>query len=160
MRTRAAITRPEVLVLPLLLACSSATKDVPHDSGVVDVGYGTQERSSTTGAVSSADSDDMGGTHYTRVEQMIAARFPGVDVRANSDGSYSIRIRSLNTVNSGTEPLVVIDGMPARDIAVLASMNPQDVQRIDVLRDAASGSIYGSRGGNGVILIQTKRAGD
>jgi TonB-dependent SusC/RagA subfamily outer membrane receptor len=150
-----------LLVLPFAAACSSARKTVPANAGEVDIGYGTVDRDDATGAVSSADRDEFGRTHYTRVEEMIAARFPGVDVRANGDGTYSIQIRSSTSFNSGTEPLVVVDGVPAiGGVGVLAAINPNDVRQIDVLRDAASAAIYGSRGANGVILISTRNAGD
>lgn len=145
-----------LLALPLALACASNTKTVPANAGEVDVGYGTIRERDATGAVSSADRDEIGGGHYTRVEEMIAARFPGVDVRANADGSYSINIRGATSFSAGVEPLVVVDGVPAIDVAVLAAINPNDVRRIDVLRDAGSTSIYGSRGANGVILIATR----
>ena len=152
-----------VLVLALALpfaACASNTKTVPANAGEVDVGYGTIERDNATGAVSSVDRGDLGGAYYSRVEEMIAARVPGVDVRANRDGSYTIAVRGAHSVNSGVDPLVVIDGVPVRDVGVLGSINPRDVRRIDVLRDAASTSIYGTRGANGVILIRTKRGDD
>ena len=142
--------------LPLVVACYSNPKPQPPATGEVDVGYGTIDHADATGAVASADSDDMGRARYTRVEEMIAARFAGVFVNANGDGTYTIRIRGANSINSGNEPLVVVDGVPASSQGVLAMINPNDVRRIDVLRDAASTAIYGSRGANGVILIRTK----
>lgn len=148
------------LVLPALLACSTSPKPQPPENGPVDVGYGERDRKDVAGAVNSADSHEMDAFHYTRVEEMIAARFPGVDVRRQADGTYTIQMRGTSTFTSGSEPLVVVDGVPAMGVDVLASISPHDVERIDVLRDAASASIYGSRGGNGVILIRTRRATD
>ena len=148
------------VALPFALACASNTKTIPANAGEVDVGYGTMDRQDATGAVSSIDREDLGGAYYTRVEEMIAGRVAGVDVRANANGSYTITIRGINSINSGVEPLVVVDGVPAFDVAVLGSINPRDVRRIDVLRDAASTSIYGSRGANGVILIATRDGRD
>lgn len=149
-----------LLLLPLLHACSTSPKPNPTNSGPVDVGYGERDAEDVTGAVNSVDANELDDFHYTRVEEMIAARFPGVLVRQRSDGSYEISMRGQNTLNSGVEPLVVVDGVPAMSIDVLAAINPRDVGRIDVLRDAASGAIYGSRGANGVILIRTRRAGE
>ena len=152
--------RLSLLALPLALACASTAKPMPNGPATVDVGYGTRERDEAAGATSSVDDRETRRVPYTRVEEMIAGRFPGVDVRANVDGSYAIRIRGTNSVNSGSDPLVVVDGVPAGDVSVLAMINPNDVRQIDVLRDAASGAIYGSRGANGVILIRTKSAAD
>ena len=152
--------RSALLVLPFLVACATNPKPQPSNKGAVDVGYGERDRSDVAGAVNSVDSDELDRFHYTRVEEMIAARFPGVVVRQRPDGSYQITMRGQNTFTSGDEPLVVVDGVPAMNIDVLAAINPRDVRRIDVLRDAASASIYGSRGANGVILIRTRQAGD
>lgn len=151
--------RVPVLLLPLLLGCASSAKQ-PAADGPVDIGYGTADRGNTTGAVHSADADDMRGVPYTRVEEMIAARFPGVSVRANPDGTYTIRIRGETSVNSNNDPLVVVDGVPAMNVEALAMINPREVERIDVLRDGGSTAIYGSRGANGVILIRTKQTRD
>jgi len=150
---------PVVLLIPLWLGCASSGKQ-PASTGPVDIGYGTVDAADATGAVHSADANDMRGIPYTRVEEMIAARFPGVNVRANRDGTYTIRIRGETSVNGNNDPLVVVDGVPAMDVGVLAMINPNEVSRIDVLRDAGSTAIYGSRGANGVILIRTKEAGD
>ncbi|HEX6588168.1 MAG TPA: TonB-dependent receptor plug domain-containing protein [Longimicrobiales bacterium] len=142
------------------VSCSTNPKTPPADSGPVDIGYGERDQRDVTGAVNSVDADELEHFHYTRVEEMIAARFPGVMVRQRQDGSYEITIRGQNSFNAGGDPLVVVDGVPAMNIDVLASINPRDVARIDVLRDAASASIYGSRGANGVILIRTRTALD
>ena len=152
--------------IPILLALAAAScgprapKPAPGPGGEVEVGYGTQPRREVTGAVSSVTAEDMRGMHYTRVEEMIAARFAGVDVVRLVNGDYSIRIRGTRSENAEDEPLVVVDGVPTSQMgpSVLASLNPSDVERIDVLRDAGSTAIYGSRGANGVILITTKRA--
>ena len=155
------MSRFAALGVPLAIACASGPKPQPGpNTGTIDIGYGTQDRSETTGATASTNADEMRGFHYTRVEEMIASRFAGVDVHANADGSYSIRIRGRNSVNSSSDPLIVVDGVPALSADVLAGINPDDVRQIDVLRDAASAGIYGSRGANGVILIRTKRGGD
>lgn len=144
------------VVLASLFAACGPPPPAQDPTESVSVGYGERERGSTGGAVGSVDSGDVAGFHYSRVEDMIAARVPGVEVSRRNDGSYRIRIRGANSVHSGSDPLVVVDGVTALDVDVLGSINPSDVLRIDILRDAGSTAIYGSRGANGVILIKTK----
>jgi TonB-linked SusC/RagA family outer membrane protein len=140
---------------------------------VVIVGYGTVKKSDLTGSVSSIDGDSFKELPVTSVDQAIQARAPGVQVTQTSaapGGGVSVRIRGSNSINSGSEPLYVIDGFPIypdngaysaggnrRASNVLASINPNDIQSIEVLKDASATSIYGSRGSNGVVLITTKR---
>src|SRR5258708_39539306 len=95
----------------------------------------------------------------TSVADMIDGRFPGVEVRRLASGGVSIRIRGNRSLNADQEPLYVIDGVPQRNVpgGPLADLSPIDLKSIDVLRDAGSTSVYGSRGANGVILITTKR---
>jgi TonB-dependent SusC/RagA subfamily outer membrane receptor len=109
---------------------------------------------------SALTSEELSRQTYSRVEEMIQARVPGVQVSRQANGEYSIRIRGTSSISGSNEPLVVIDGMPVQEggnNAALASMNPADVARIEVLRDAQSTSFYGMRGANGVIVITTKR---
>lgn len=159
MRPRPHLSRiAPAFLLMFATACSSGPRKLPAGDPNVDVGYGTQDRRETTGAVGSISARETAAGHYTRVEEMIASRIPGVDVRRDAGGGYTIRIRGVSSHNSGQDPLIVVDGMPAMNAGVLASINPNDVERIDVLRDAASAAMYGSRGANGVILIRTKIA--
>ncbi|GJG86151.1 hypothetical protein tb265_13320 [Gemmatimonadetes bacterium T265] len=125
----------------------------------VQVGYGAQDRRRTTGSVSSVSGDEARTQHMTRVEELLQ-RVPGVVVTPRGDGSYSVVIRGASTLSaySRADPLFVIDGQPVADgVGVLNSIPPQDVERIDVLKDAEA-SIYGSRSANGVILIRTRHA--
>ena len=125
----------------------------------VRVGYGTQDRDELTGAVSSVKAEDV-GREVTSIVDLIEGRLPGVYVQRLGNGGVSIRIRGASSFMGGGEPLFVIDGrtiMPPVSSALLA-INPKDILRIDVLKDAGSTAIYGSRGSNGVILITTKRA--
>ena len=125
----------------------------------VRVGYGTQDRDELTGAVSSVEAEDV-GREVTSIVDLIEGRLPGVYVQRLGNGGVSIRIRGASSFMGGGEPLFVIDGrtiMPPVNSALLA-INPKDILRIDVLKDAGSTAIYGSRGSNGVILITTKRA--
>ncbi len=114
---------------------------------VVVVGYGSVQKSDVTGAVSSISSEDLGDRQATSVAGLIQGRAPGVDVSGGK-----IRIRGITTLNN-TDPLVVIDGFLDGD---LSSVNPNDIENIEVLKDASSTAIYGSRGANGVILVTTK----
>lgn len=149
--------RPGLLPCVLaLIACGPAAEKPAPRGGPVDVGYGTQDASRTTGAVESLPADELTGFHYTRVEDMIAARVPGVDVWRSPRGDYTIRIRGLNSHRLGGDPLIVVDGVPALNVHVLATIQPGDVERIDVLKDAGAAAIYGSRASNGVILIRTR----
>ena len=142
--------------LAALAACGPGGEKPAPRGGEVDVGYGTQQQSRITGAVVSVSADDLDAFHFTRVEEMIAGRVPGVDVRLDARGGYRIRIRGMNSHNANGDPLIVVDGVPASDVGALATIQPQDVERIDVLKDAGSAAIYGSRGANGVILITTR----
>lgn len=124
---------------------------------VVVVGYGVQKKVNLTGSVSSVDFEEQAKSRpVTNVSNALAGMSAGVQVmqgsgQPGSDGS-SIRIRGIGTLNS-SEPLVLIDGMEGS----MDSVNPQDIESISVLKDAASSSIYGSRAAAGVILITTKK---
>lgn len=98
------------------------------------------------------------GQNVARVEELFAGRFPGVEVYA-APGGFSVRVRGASSFLGSTEPLYIIDGMPVTPgPGGLISLNPSDVAKIEVLKDAASLAEYGSRGGNGVVRITTKGA--
>lgn len=123
---------------------------------VVVIGYGTQKKSDLTGSVASISSEDLNAIPVARVDEALEGRAAGVNVVATSGmpgASRTIQIRGVSSIN-GFEPLVVIDGIPGRD---MNKLNPSDIESIEILKDAASAAIYGSSGGNGVILITTKR---
>jgi TonB-linked SusC/RagA family outer membrane protein len=131
--------------------------DVTSLSEVVVMGYGTQEKKEVTGAVSSVSSKEITQVATTGLDQALQGRMSGVQVTQNSGepgGSVSIRIRGAGSLNGGNEPLYVVDGAYYGN---LNSINPNDIERIDVLKDAASAAIYGSRGTNGVVIVTTKR---
>ncbi|MDI1256538.1 MAG: TonB-dependent receptor [Flavobacterium sp.] len=126
---------------------------------VVVVGYGTQKKSVVTGAISSVKAKDLEDLPVTRIEQSLQGRVSGVTIAQNAGqpGSGStVRIRGITTLNGGNEPLYVVDGV-VLDSNGIAYLNQQDIESIEVLKDAASASIYGTRGGAGVILITTKK---
>jgi TonB-dependent SusC/RagA subfamily outer membrane receptor len=145
----------------LVVGCHGSTRPsrpaarVAPDS--VDIGYGTRPRGEVTGAVSSDDRADR--TNPTSMADLLEGRFPGVEVTRHASGGISVRIRGQRTLRGSSEPLYVVDGIPMSAVAggVLMDLDPRDIKSIDVLKDAAATSVYGSRGANGVILITTKR---
>ncbi|MGV3599757.1 MAG: SusC/RagA family TonB-linked outer membrane protein [Dyadobacter fermentans] len=140
---------------------------------VVVVGYGSVRKSDLTGSVASIKGDAIREMPVTSVDQAIQSRAPGVQVTQTSGapgGGISIRVRGANSINSGSEPLYVIDGFPIypdngalgtsgnrQPTNAMATINPNEIESIEILKDASATSIYGSRGANGVILITTKR---
>jgi TonB-linked SusC/RagA family outer membrane protein len=125
---------------------------------VVVVGYGTQKRVDLTGAVGSVSDKQLQERPAINLEQELAGKIAGVNVSSNSGapgGATKIRIRGYSSINTTTDPLYVVDGVVWTEGG--ASINPNDVASIDVLKDASSTAIYGTRGANGVILVTTKR---
>ncbi|MBC6989648.1 MULTISPECIES: SusC/RagA family TonB-linked outer membrane protein [Hymenobacter] len=125
---------------------------------VVVVGYGTQRKRDVTGSVASVTAEQVAETPIARADQILQGRVSGVQVtQTNSEpgGNVSIRIRGTNSINSGNEPLFVVDGFPGA--GDLNSINPSDIESIEVLKDASATAIYGSRGANGVVIITTKK---
>lgn len=129
-------------------------------NAVVVVGYGTQKRIDLTGAVGSVNSKQLQERPAINLEEELAGKISGVNVSTNSGapgGETKVRIRGYSSINTSTDPLYVVDGVVWTEGG--ASINPNDVASIDVLKDASSTAIYGTRGANGVILITTKRGG-
>jgi TonB-dependent starch-binding outer membrane protein SusC len=141
---------------------------------VIAVGYGTQVKRDITGSMSSIKLKDLSAVPVSSSDQMLQGRVAGLQVTQASSapgGGISIRIRGSSSVNAGNEPLFVIDGFPVYSSNdntpagvgertggnSLSSINPNDVESIEVLKDASATAIYGSRGANGVVLITTKR---
>lgn len=111
----------------------------------------------TAGASQTLTEKDFGAQRVMRVEELFAGRFPGVEVYS-APGGMQVRIRGQTTLYGDSEPLFVVDGTPlASGTGGLLAINPRDVARIEVLKDAVSTSIYGLRGANGVIKVTTKR---
>lgn len=122
---------------------------------VVVVGYGSQKRSSISGAVSSITSEEISELPVLRTEQALQGRVAGVTVAQNSGSpgsALTVRVRGTGTINN-SDPLYIVDGIPVDGLDFL---NPNDIESINVLKDAASSAIYGARGANGVVLITTK----
>ncbi len=123
---------------------------------VVVVGYGTQRKSSLTGAVSSVSSEDLKALPVANLTQAIQGRVPGVQITNNSSPGTEpiVRIRGVGSVSLNPNPLYVIDGVPAGG---LNNIDPKDIASLEVLKDASAAAIYGSRAANGVVLITTKK---
>ena len=130
---------------------------------VVVVGYGTQSKTRTTGAIAQIKQDKIANIPVSSFEQAIAGQLPGVQVMQQSGApgaGASMKIRGSSSITAGTNPLIVIDGFPMTSENTASLLNPEDIESIDVLKDASSSAIYGSRGANGVIVITTKKGKD
>ncbi|MBO9205215.1 MULTISPECIES: SusC/RagA family TonB-linked outer membrane protein [Niastella] len=133
-------------------------------SDVVVIGYGTQRKTELTGAVSSIRSDKLREMPVVSVEQAVSGRLAGVQVQQTSGqpgAGISVRVRGVSSIAGGNEPLYVIDGLPqfnddVRGANGLATINPSDIESIEVLKDASATAIYGSRGANGVVMVTTR----
>jgi TonB-linked SusC/RagA family outer membrane protein len=147
-------------------------EDVQKLNDVVVIGYGTQKKIDMTGAASTVKGDKLAKVPVSTFDAALQGRAPGVQVSqqgGSPGGAVRIQIRGTSSVSSGTEPLYVVDGMIIyQDIAgitdgrssnvlnPLATINPGDIESVELLKDAAATAIYGSRGANGVVLITTK----
>ena len=128
---------------------------------VVVVGYGTVKKSDLTGAVSGVSNRQYKNQTVQRVENILQGRTPGVEVTATSGmpgASMKVRVRGTTSINKSSDPLYVIDGIISS--SGLDGINPSDIQSMEILKDASSTAIYGSRGSNGVILITTKQGSE
>lgn len=155
------------------------TSDSELLSEVVVVGYGTMKKSDLTGSVAAVKSKDFNKGLVTSPSQLIQGRVSGVNITNNGGepgGGVTIRVRGSNSIRSGQDPLYVVDGVPldtseeqqpsGASIAGVGSnatknplnfLNPDDIESIDVLKDASATAIYGARGANGVIMVTTKK---
>lgn len=146
-------------------------------SDVVVIGYGSVRKADVTSSISSVSEKDIKNLPVAGIDQALQGKVAGVSVTNNGGqpgGGVSVRVRGITSVN-GNEPLYVIDGVPLQaqsnsldqsvlgggsgqtGQSVLATLNPQDIESIDILKDASAQAIYGSRGANGVVLVNTKR---
>ncbi|WP_262326785.1 SusC/RagA family TonB-linked outer membrane protein [Carboxylicivirga litoralis] len=143
---------------PLPLTIQMVSDMVSLDEAVVvAVGYGTMRKSDLTGAISSVASDDLRQGVIASTEQVLQGKVAGLAVVQGSGDPASgavMRLRGGTSIAAGNNPLVVVDGIPGVDINTI---QPSEIESIDVLKDASSAAIYGSRGANGVIIITTNR---
>ncbi len=139
---------------------------------VIVVGYGTQQKREVTGSIASVRASDIQDLRVIGLDQALQGKAPGVQVTNNTGApgsAVSIRIRGTTSLSSGNEPLYVVDGVPINNaltgspqagndlINGLSGVNPNDIESMDILKDAAASAIYGARAANGVVLITTKR---
>ncbi len=126
---------------------------------VVVVSYGTQRRRDVTGSIAQLNVAEVKDMPVSNIGQKLQGKFAGVQINQNSGQpgkELSFRIRGAASINAGNSPLIVIDGFPTE--SGLASLSPDEIETITVLKDASSSSLYGSRAANGVILVTTKQA--
>lgn len=124
---------------------------------VVVVGYGVQKKSVVTASIAKVSSEDLENKSPVRMDNALKGLAAGVDVTSASGqpgDSPRVRVRGIGTINN-SDPLYIVDGMPIG--GGLDFVNPNDIESIEVLKDAASGAIYGARAANGVILVTTKK---
>ena len=136
------------------------TEDSQALEEVVVVGYGVQRKSDVTGSISVTKADEMLKQQSFSALDGLKGKASGVNIFSNSGqpgGSSRVMIRGIGTINSSSDPLYVVDGVVMEDFKYL---NPNDIERIEVLKDASSAAIYGARGANGVIMVTTKRGKD
>jgi TonB-linked SusC/RagA family outer membrane protein len=126
---------------------------------VVVVGYGVQKRSDVTGAMVSVDSEDLTSRPVNNAFEALQGKAAGVDITTNERPGEigEIRIRGVRSLTASNSPLYVVDGVPLMSSSAIETLNPRDIESIDILKDASATAIYGSRGANGVILVTTKR---
>jgi len=129
--------------------------DVQGLNEVVVIGFGTVKKRDVTGSVASIKSDAILQTPTSSVTTALQGRITGLDVYTDEDNNLQMRIRGNRSINGSNAPLVIIDGVQGGS---MSDLNPDDVETIDVLKDASSTAIYGSQGANGVIIITTKKA--
>lgn len=127
---------------------------------VVVIGYQDVRKKDLTGSVASANVSEMIKAPVMNIDQALAGRVAGVEVTSNEGmpgGQMNIVIRGNNSVTQDNSPLYIIDGFPVEDPLIASSINPRDIESIDILKDASASAIYGSRGANGVVIISTKQ---
>ena len=140
-------------------------------SEVVVVGYGTTNRQNVSSAIASVTATEIANNPVAGVDAALQGKAPGVQVMQNAGNpgnGISIRVRGPASINAGNQPLYVVDGVPiiqenysqlgmgGQDVTAVSGINPDEIETIDILKDAAA-AIYGSRGSNGVVMITTKR---
>ena len=136
----------------------SMVTDLQQLEEVVVVGYGTRKKSHNTGAIAQVEGSDLAAIQANRVDDALAGKLSGVLIQNQSGepgADPKIQIRASSSLSGDSNPLIVVDGYPIS--GNLATVNPNDIESMEVLKDAASAAIYGSRGANGVILITTKK---
>lgn len=137
----------------------SMNEDVKKLDEVVVVGYGTMKKSDVTGAMIRVSEKDLKSRPVSNAIEALQGKATGVDITSNERPGEigSINIRGVRSLTASNTPLYVVDGIPVMSSSGIETLNPSDIEAIDVLKDASATAIYGSRGANGVILVTTKR---
>jgi TonB-linked SusC/RagA family outer membrane protein len=167
MQTTVAVTAGQEATVNFVL-----TPGVAQLEEIVSVGYGTETRGELASAISSVKAEDLANQPIASVDAALQGKAPGVQVvqnAGNPGNAPSVRVRGAASVSASNDPLYVVDGIPmiagdisqldagGQSIAALTNLSSDEVESIDILKDAAAASIYGSRGSNGVVMITTKR---
>lgn len=149
----------ETLTLPATDGMKVELDDIASLQEVVVTGYTTQRKADLTGAVSVVSVDELQKQNENNPIKALQGRVPGMNISADGtpSGAATVRIRGIGTLNNN-DPLYIIDGVPTK--SGMHELNGNDIESIQVLKDAASASIYGSRAANGVIIITTKKGKD
>ncbi len=169
--THVGYTSQEIAVNNRQTLSVSLQADSKTLTDVVVIGYGTQKKANVTAAIATFKADNLDERPILRVDQALVGQMAGVTVKQTSGApgkAFSIQVRGTGSISAGNEPLYVIDGFPLSNTSPngsgnyaagnpLDNINPNDIESIQVLKDAASAAIYGSRAANGVVLITTKR---
>lgn len=141
-------------IAPLNIILREDTKTLDE---IVVIGYGTQKKSVVTASIAKVSSEDLSRTSPTRVDNALKGLAAGVQVttlNGQPGASSKVRVRGIGTINN-SDPLYIIDGMPVD--GGIDNINPADIASIEVLKDAASGAVYGARAANGVVIVTTKK---
>ncbi len=149
------------LIADGVVGCGAARSAPPPSESPPEArgGAGRSVASEGTGSVTVIDGDDLHGNPAPQLEGMLEGRVAGVQIIRLAGGGISVRIRGPGSIGGDTEPLYVVDGMLVHATAErgLYWLNPADIRRIEILKDASTTSMYGVRGANGVVLITTRR---
>jgi TonB-dependent SusC/RagA subfamily outer membrane receptor len=144
-----------------LTSCGRSANRPAVDPDDVSVGYGTRGADDVTGAISSVSAAELGDARPLRIEELLRGKVAGLHIIHGPNGNYAFRIRGTPSLNGREQyALIVVDDVLIPEYGVgsaLAGLVPEDIKRIDVLKDVASTSIYGMRGAGGVIVITTNR---
>lgn len=148
----------EVVVTSKTLTITLKTMISEMDQVVV-VGYGTQKKSDVTGSVASVSAEALTNRPVNNALEALQGKAAGVDIKSSErPGTVgSVRIRGNRSLSASNSPLYVVDGVPLMSASSIETLNPRDIESIDILKDASATAIYGSRGANGVIIVTTKQ---
>ncbi|MDQ6471695.1 TonB-dependent receptor [Flavobacterium sp. LHD-80] len=134
-------------------------EEVSQLNEIVVVGYGTAKKSDVTGSVSTINAQQLMNRPVSSATEALQGKIAGVDITTNErPGSLgTVRIRGTRSLTASNDPLYVVDGVPLMSASAIETLNPRDIESMDILKDASATAIYGSRGANGVIIVTTKQ---